>query len=280
MDKTRVKQRSPSYPAVDLGGAIENAKQLWATAQRRRVSQEDAVHAWRYNSLSGPARSRIAALRQYGLIDVDRDGDIGLTRRGQLLAYAPDASSPEYKAALREAALDPPIFRELYDTKPTASNDALQRYLVLERKFSQDGAKRLVEAYRSSIALAKLDSDGYDEDTIEMLPRSGTERDLLPIEAGGSERAREERSPAPESIISEQHLLPIPPDITVEIVFRGAKPSSQDIEMLEGYLMHYKKRLEKLEQRTPGELLLTQPNDALPASISGAEQEGRDSADE
>ena len=89
--------------------------------------------------------------------------DLGLT-----LALR-EESSREYMDALRSAALNPPLFKEIYETRRESSDDALIYHLIRERAFTKDGAERFVRAYRNTIVFARLDIEDsiagleYDE---------------------------------------------------------------------------------------------------------------------
>src|SRR5437867_12855179 len=114
------KDRSPNYPALSLETAVQRAKALYEREGRSAVAPEVAVKAWGYRSLSGPSRSQIAALRHYGLIEQPSNGNLRLSNRAlALVLRSPD--SPEYQAALRDAALTPALFRELYEDRMGAS---------------------------------------------------------------------------------------------------------------------------------------------------------------
>ncbi len=155
------RSRSPNYPAIGLGQTIEAAKALWAKEQRTAVPPEVAVKAWGYKSLSGPARTRLAALKHYGLLEEDRHG-VRLSERALQIIHQP-AESSEYQEAVREAALAPELFRELRETHASASDDALKAHLVTKRKFTEEGAKLFIEAFRDTIDIAKLRDSAYDQ---------------------------------------------------------------------------------------------------------------------
>jgi len=129
---------------------------------------ELAARAMGFQSLSGPARSRIAALRQYGLLDAVAGGGHRVSERAFTMIMRP-LGSPEFIAATQEAALSPDIFRELYENKAEASDDNIEWYLMNTRKFYPDGARRLLRAFRGTLAFAKLDSGDYDEGMGEVI---------------------------------------------------------------------------------------------------------------
>ena len=165
------RQRSPNYPRIDLETAIEYAKQLYRNVSRGEFTLLDAAKAWGYSSASGPVRSRVATLRQYGIVEGKKGALPRFTRAGQGFVVRTRASR-EYKEALREAALAPPLFQEMYDAKSGASDGAIREHLLLDKKFTEDGATTFVEVYRSSLSLAGLDENeddimtGLDEDEL------------------------------------------------------------------------------------------------------------------
>ncbi len=146
--------RSPNYPAIGLKQAIELTQALWRHEKRTAVPPAVAARAWGYSSLSGPARIRLAALKKYGLLDEDRQG-VRISELGMRLALEPPQSEP-YRIALREAALKPALFRELYESHRDASDEALRSHLIFDREFSESGAALVIRAFRDTLAFAKL----------------------------------------------------------------------------------------------------------------------------
>ena len=155
-----IKQRSPNYPGFDLGEAIEILKQIYPKVQRGEFTFKDAASAWGYNTVSGPVRRRFSALRQYGLLEQRRGDNAKLTPRALTLVLRNPAST-EYVAARREAALEPDLIRELYQTgKFEAADDALRQDLIVHRGFTDDGADRFIEVLRSTLTIAGLAGSG------------------------------------------------------------------------------------------------------------------------
>ncbi len=152
------KLRSPNYPALNLAEAVAAVKSLYPKVQRGEFTLADAASAWGYKSASGPLRSKIAALKQYGLIERKKGANARLSTRALILVLRAPASM-EYRAALGQAALAPPVFRELYESgKHTAAADALRQHLVVERAFTHTGASQATEVVRASLGLAGLDA--------------------------------------------------------------------------------------------------------------------------
>ena len=98
-----VKGRSPNYPGLTLGEALDAVRSLYPAAQAGPLPALAAARAWGYTSVSGPVRRRLAALRQYGLIEQKRGGPARLSGLALTLLLRSPASS-EYRTALQETA--------------------------------------------------------------------------------------------------------------------------------------------------------------------------------
>ena len=156
------KPRSPNYPTVDLETALELLQKLYDQVHRGEFTASDAADAWGYKSASGPLRSKLAALKQYGLIEGNRRGKHAenpcISRRGLTLVLQ-DQTTSEYQAELKKAALEPPLFEETYNSLSAPADGALRHHLIAEKKFTDGGAQRFIEVYRSTIQLANLNKD-------------------------------------------------------------------------------------------------------------------------
>lgn len=150
-----IKKRSPNYPGIDLEEAVQVTATLYQGVSRGEFTPTDATKAWGYNSASGPVKIRLAALRQYGLIEGKKGENPRLSKRALTLVLR-NQSSREYQQALREAALEPGLFAELYESMPDAAPDAMRQHLIVERTFTDEGANRVSEVFRATIALANF----------------------------------------------------------------------------------------------------------------------------
>jgi hypothetical protein len=152
-------KRSPNYPAVGLGKAIEDVQAWWAKEKRSPVSAEVGVKAWGYSTLNGPARSRISALKKYGFLEETPHG-FKVSERGMAVSIHKSDES-EYQQAIREAALEPDLFRELFETHADASEEAVSNHLIMKRSFMPLGAKQAAKAFKDTISVAKLKDSSY-----------------------------------------------------------------------------------------------------------------------
>lgn len=164
------KHRSPNYPSIDLGDAIDRVHQLYTNVQRGEFNGADAAKAWGYSSFSGPVKRGMGALRQYGLIDKKKGDNAKLSTRALTIALR-NTASIEYQDALRDAALDPPLFEELYQNgKALAAQDALKQHLVVEKQFTDEGAARFISVLHASLTLAHVGDSGSIAGQDEVLP--------------------------------------------------------------------------------------------------------------
>ncbi len=154
-----VRHRSPNYPGMDLEAAIEATRTLYDQVKRGKFTPEDATKAWGYTSASGPVRVKLAALRQFGMLEGKKGEKPTLSRLG-LTFVLRNRSSREYQEALSRAAMNPPLFANAMEAKPNASDSALREWLLMDQNFSDEGAGRFVEVFRSTNQLVGLKDDG------------------------------------------------------------------------------------------------------------------------
>jgi hypothetical protein len=201
--------RSPNYPSVGLEQAVRDARAIYQKYGRNPIDPDAAAKAWGYNTLSGPARQRIASLRQYGLIDQQVNGPLRMSPRAlTLILRAPD--SAEYGAMLRDAALTPPLFRHLYDDWLNEPDDGLLHYLIAERRFSPDGAQRAMAAFRDTTEFAGLTEPdtiaGHGTDT----PSPREDEPMMSVAPTNAPPAREARGMPLEDSSIRSVQLPLP----------------------------------------------------------------------
>lgn len=164
--------RSPPYPALPLSKAIDRAKQLYGKVLHHAVGAKAVADAWAYGTKSSGLYGTIAALLHFGLL---KDEGTGEKRRFQLTESAiriirdPNPESEKRIAAIKQAAVTPKIFRELWESYGSAqslSDVVFKSHLTVDRAehglaaYSDAAADDVIRVYRETIAFAKLsDSD-------------------------------------------------------------------------------------------------------------------------
>jgi hypothetical protein len=161
-------RRSPNYPSLGLSDAIGLVKLVW-DRERRSVAQPPVVAtAWGYTGMNGLVRTKLAALKKYGLLEQAGDGLRVSELASKIIQYP--AGSPEYRDAVREAALKPEIFRELLSSHGTASEENLHAHLVVKKGFAPAGAKLVIKAWRETMSFAEIEDEAYDGPTSHQEP--------------------------------------------------------------------------------------------------------------
>lgn len=236
------KERSPNYPAIGLGPAAEYARDVYRSEGRSAVPMEALAQALKHGSLSGPARTKIGSLRQFGLLERISDGRYKLSRTGlELALHGP--SDPEYRAALRQAALNPKLFAELFREYGEASETTIKVHLIKDLGFSDDGAKKAARAF-----ITTRDEAGITNDEGRAEPASGSDQDEDVSAAGSppvtSAHAEHRPSPSTSSTRSGDRQIaapgaesrssafnwPLADGVTAYVSFEGAvTPSALDI---------------------------------------------------
>lgn len=163
-NKFRIIQgRSPAYPFVDLEKAVERAGQIRdAGAVRQSMPPETFYNIWKIGAQSSGARQTMAALNHFGLVDYIGRGKIRkvkLSDLGLKIVLDKTLQSPERKAALHDAALNPTIHRELYDKYGSIlpHKAVLVTYLTRDCGYNESAAEALIDQYKATLAYSGLD---------------------------------------------------------------------------------------------------------------------------
>lgn len=155
------KGRSPSYPAISLRAAVERAQVIWDNERHHEAPIAAITGHWGFRSPdTGPASVTYAALRKFGLLDVE---GTGASRVAKLTPLAIDIlMKPDSLPAIRQAALTPPIHRETWEkygaNLPSEAN--LRYRFVVEGGFTDTGFQEFIREYRDTIDYAQLASAG------------------------------------------------------------------------------------------------------------------------
>jgi hypothetical protein len=152
--------RSPSFPFISLGTAIDRLTAFAKYFKRHPAPADKVGLAWEMKADSSQALQTIAALKAFGLVEVQRSTD-----GGALLVVSDDgrtylrAQQESIKAdVLRRAAVRPKLIGSYWhkwgaDRPP---DPVCLDELVLKGNFTGDGAEKFLKVYDQTIALARL----------------------------------------------------------------------------------------------------------------------------
>jgi len=220
------------------------------------VGAEVAAKAIGYGGLNGPSRTSLASMKKYGLIDSD---DKTVRVSDLALRILHPANEREAESAVREAALKPELFMDLFHTHRDASDGALRSHLITKLGFSEVGAGQLIKAFRDSMSVAGLDKpESFPSEALQALDNAqaydGHRVDYAPV-------VDSPRQPAPA--FGEVRYLtdwntpqtfswPLAPGVTGEVRILGDAPKPQYLEAIRGYLELAKKLLKEDDGANPG----------------------------
>lgn len=152
--------RSPNFPSMPLGDAIEAIKKVHAAEGRSKMPRLSMVKPLGYTSINGRSLSVLGALKAYALIE-GRADDLRISHEGFILANAP-TDSVEYREAVLTSFRAPPAFQRFTDEDEGASADTL-KWKLQKAGFQADSAERLVRVYRESRELVNALSGDYKQ---------------------------------------------------------------------------------------------------------------------
>jgi hypothetical protein len=176
----RTRHRSPNYPVIGLRKAVERAGQIFTKYRKASVPIHLVQSEWGYKPYSSSANQCVAALKAFGLVEVDGNGNLRKVTVTDV-AYRILGKSLDSKNLLQNAALKPPIYEELwqkYKGEEFPDDSLIKHYLEWDREegtFNRDVIDPFIENFRDSFRYAGLLPDGTmrGEEQVEIAPEKG-----------------------------------------------------------------------------------------------------------
>jgi hypothetical protein len=160
----RRRLRSPSYPSIGLPEAISLSRRIYDKTAMYPRDQDGLAELLGYDAGSSWLGLRLSALSKFGLAEIipansSRGKACVLTALAETLVTWNPASN-EYKSALQQAALRPPIYNDLWTRfgPEFPTNREMATYLVDERKFNPNAVNTLLADFRATAECADLKS--------------------------------------------------------------------------------------------------------------------------
>ncbi len=248
------KERSPNYPGMPLEAAVQAIRQVYGRERRSVAPTKSVAEALGHESLSGPALTKIAALRQYGLLEDVAAGKVKVSD-GAMPILLRQPTDDQYAAALRDIALRPSLLAELFAQYPEASDNTLRYHLITDRGFSEEGASRVIKIFRANVVYAKLDGRSYDASPQEASGRADTVQHPQQTSSGGINTLPKELQRQFEPYMPRQpeddrvaYSWPLPGGNDAQVSFRE-QPTARAVERLINYLEMMKDDLEEIPER-------------------------------
>jgi hypothetical protein len=204
--------RSPRAPRYSLAEAVTYVSRIYNGVHRSAIDATTAYQLMGFAGKSGTSATALGSIRQFGLIDGIGDR----TRVSDLALRILEPASPdELHAALREALLQPSVFKaimERFEGRVPAANEPIRAFLIRDMGFSKQGAEDCISALRTSMKqVGDLPNDvalNVDQPAVS---------DSIENDGSSTEQRREKLPNASELI-----RLPLTKDCTVELRFEGS----------------------------------------------------------
>ncbi len=156
------KIRSPRYPAIGLGEAVERARAVYENDFTNEVPKEVVAEHMGYSGLNGASLGVISAVSKYGLLTGGVAG-MRITPRA-LSILANELGDDERANAVREAAQEPALFQELFESFPNgASDQAIRSHLITKRGFLPKAVPSVIRAFRDTETFLKAETPELTE---------------------------------------------------------------------------------------------------------------------
>jgi len=152
--------RSPNYPQLSLPEALKKAQVLYLDIHTRKATSQKIAERLGYKSLNGRSLGVLSALKKYGLLSGKGD-ELGLTHDAVIIFERPD-EHPEKQAAIRKAALSPPLFTDIYSHfKGQVPGIADLRVYLSQMGFSKTALDEITENYAETFRIVSPQDGEY-----------------------------------------------------------------------------------------------------------------------
>ena len=157
--ESRRRGRSPSYPGVSLGQAIEHTTTIFQAENRHEAAESTLLGHLGYTPKSGLGLVAIAALKAFCLVEVNRESNLlKVTNIATKIILDTREDDTDRLAAIQVIAVNPPMHKVMWEKyKGQLPSDANMLFLLQhEYKFTESGAKQFIRLYRETLAFARL----------------------------------------------------------------------------------------------------------------------------
>ena len=161
--------KSPPVPSKSLEGCVADVKKVYTEYSHGSFSRAELGSALGVSASSGPFSSRLASLRQFGLIEATGDGF--KVTDGFMILNSNGHGTAAFKSEALRAIKLPPTFREVLEefSSKLPSRDAVTSRLENQKKFNAEAASRAAAVLEESLRYAGV---------------LDTSNNILPVRAG------------------------------------------------------------------------------------------------
>ena len=170
-DATGKKERSPSYPFISLGKAIDRTRSVYDSHRKEATRLSALASTLGYSPSSSGLQQTVAAMKQFGLLE---DIGSGIDRKVQISDLArrilADLRPGVRDSAIKEAAKRPKIIAEYLPkwlpVRPSDSHCISE--LVFDRHFGEAAAKVFLKVFDETVEFAGLRQNDSVSDIVSL----------------------------------------------------------------------------------------------------------------
>lgn len=157
--------RSPNYPQIGLGAAIERVRMIYKSERQNRIDRDTAVKLMGFGGYNGASAGVLSAINKYGLLIGDAGGEREMKVSDLAVRILVPHDDGEKAEAIAEAAGNPPLFKELAERWPDnpPSDPSLRSYLT-RRGFADSALEAVIRSYEETHALVRETATQYKDD--------------------------------------------------------------------------------------------------------------------
>lgn len=161
--------RSPSYPYLTLEKAIEFATLFYKKESRHKATPDVAAEHLGYTATSSLGARALSALTKFGLLDAEGLGEerrVWISELGLSIVLDRQEESPDRLKAIQEAALNPKVFRELWERwgRELPSRATMETVLLKEYSFNESALDQFIGNLKDTLEFAGLLGDDTERD--------------------------------------------------------------------------------------------------------------------
>lgn len=152
---TQVRKRSPRCPSFSLEEAVQRIGDLYEKENKHAVAADAAAQGLGYKDAnSGAAKTMIASVSYYGLLNRSPDGKLSVAPDFEKFKYAPtnDVKSGFLTSWLKNPKVFAELIQKYGDNFPS---DGALKYELIEMGFMPDAADDAIRVLKSSVEYVK-----------------------------------------------------------------------------------------------------------------------------
>lgn len=162
----RPRDRSPGFPYISLSASVERLTEMHQQYQRHPARLDNLAPIWNFSAGSSALLRNVAALKYFGLVDVEGTGKNRKVSVSDLgVRIIADARPGAREKSLEKAFGNCKILAEHYNKwgKNRPPTEECISELTIENGFTEAAAHKFINVYDESIKYANIDSPDTGE---------------------------------------------------------------------------------------------------------------------